>query len=270
MTNYYLFRSSNTTYNECISKMLVGQRQINSKQVLEIVKGDIIFLHFTGRFLPIEQQFIEGPYFAISNGCKDIDYNAWKGDFPWQVKIEKRGEIARIKQDTFNKFSLRYSINDKFFPFKIPDYIGKKLMNEIGINPKIGRNEIIVESWDTINNIEIDCRLRYEAKYRCEDGHYVRSRMEVIIDNWLYNHFLPHAYEKKVLDLKMISDFYIRFNNGFEYYIEAWGLKDDIYVNRKTEKIKLYKERKINLICINDDILLNLDDYLLNQFSNYL
>ena len=47
---------------------------------------------------------------------------------------------------------------------------------------------------------EADFRLRWQAEYRCEDGHYVRSKNEAIVDNWLYSHSICHAYEKAVFD----------------------------------------------------------------------
>jgi len=39
-------------------------------------------------------------------------------------------------------------------------------------------------------------REKFEAKHRTQDGHYVRSRAEVIIDNLLYQYSLAHAYER--------------------------------------------------------------------------
>lgn len=262
MPNYFLFRSSRKTYLECVQRMLVGQQSNIANDVLSIVQNDIIFIHYTGRNLPINEQFIEGPYFAISSGRENIVPEAWNGEFPFQVKIEKRGNIARISQETFSDFSLRYSYLNTFFPFKIPNIIGSKLMNEFGIEIKVSDiSHTSIDSWNVIDNLEIDYRLRYEAKYRCEDGHYVRSRMEVIIDNWLFSHNITHAYEKKVLNLKMLCDFYIKKPSGKEIFIEAWGLNDERYIRRKNEKIQLYKDNNLELIQIDDNILYNLDDY---------
>lgn len=270
MLNYYLFRSSRTTYSECIDKMLVGQKEVNSADVLNIKQGDIIFLHYTGKYLPIEEQFVEGPYFALTNGKRDIEPTAWNGDFPYQVKIEKKGDVARIKQGTFEKFSLGYSVGKFIMQFKLPDYTGKRLINELGIEIKPVENKIIVESWNVIDNVDIDIRLRYEAKYRCEDGHYVRSKNEVIIDNWLYNHYIPHAYEKKVQNYKMLCDFYLKSRTNKEIYIEIWGLKDEKYLNRKKQKIEIYKQNKLNLINIDEKYMQNYEDLLMDKLSDFL
>jgi hypothetical protein len=41
-------------------------------------------------------------------------------------------------------------------------------------------------------------REKFEAKLRAADGHYVRSRAEMLIDNWLYMSEIVHAYERKL------------------------------------------------------------------------
>ena len=40
---------------------------------------------------------------------------------------------------------------------------------------------------------EMDFRKKWEAKYRCSDGHYVRSKNEALVDNWLYRHNICHC-----------------------------------------------------------------------------
>lgn len=42
----------------------------------------------------------------------------------------------------------------------------------------------------------IGFRDKFEAKHRAADGHYVRSRAEMLIDNWLYMSEIVHAYEQ--------------------------------------------------------------------------
>ncbi|GAI86234.1 unnamed protein product, partial [marine sediment metagenome] len=89
-----------------------------------------------------------------------------------------------------------------------------------------------------------DYRKQFQADLLCEDGHYVRSYSEMLIDNWLYNNRVIHAYEKSVFmatdpDAVVLSDFYIP--DG-DVYIEFWGLNDDEkYLKRKEMKQKLYR-----------------------------
>jgi len=76
--------------------------------------------------------------------------------------------------------------------------------------------------------------------YRTKDGHWVRSRAEVIIDNMLYDYGLVHAYERKVpIEEELYSDFYLP--DG-KIYLEYWGMEDDPkYMERKNAKLAIYK-----------------------------
>ena len=42
-----------------------------------------------------------------------------------------------------------------------------------------------------------DFREKFKAEYRTNDGHYVRSRAELVIANWLFAEGIAYAYEKK-------------------------------------------------------------------------
>jgi len=109
---------------------------------------------------------------------------------------------------------------------------------------------------------ELNFRKKYPANYRTTDGHWVRSRSEALIDDWLYNHDVIHAYEKKLPTIEddIISDFYIPKGN---VYIEYWGMiNDPIYNKRKTKKLETYRRDKFELVELTDKELENLDDIL--------
>lgn len=96
--------------------------------------------------------------------------------------------------------------------------------------------------------------MKTPLKFRCEDGHYVRSEKEQKIDNWLYHNSYMHAYEPLLLLytesgelIYKIPDFYIPSRN---LYIEYWGLNDEEYLKYKNEKEKLYEMNNINYISI--------------------
>ncbi len=114
-----------------------------------------------------------------------------------------------------------------------------------------------------------DPRKKWPAKYRCKDGHYVRSRAELLIDNWLYSENIQHVYEKQVSfpnGEKCLCDFYLKDLNA---YIEFWGMTDEYYLKRKNTKTALYKTLKnVNLIELNDKSLENLDDVLEDYISS--
>lgn len=115
---------------------------------------------------------------------------------------------------------------------------------------------------------ECDFRSKFEAKYRTKDGHYVRSRAEVIISDWLFSECIAHAYERRVPIVEdMYCDFYIP---KCKIYIEFWGYEqDEKYISRKLAKQDLYKKYGLNLIEINDEILSNLDDFLPRELLKF-
>ena len=118
---------------------------------------------------------------------------------------------------------------------------------------------------------EVDFRLRWKAEYRCEDGHYVRSKNEAIVDNWLYSHGICHAYEKAVFDPDsgdtLCSDFYVPAMN---LYIEIWGMSSQEYVLRRERKTALYGRLGCRLIEIDGDTVKNIDDVLSRELAQCL
>lgn len=138
------------------------------------------------------------------------------------------------------------------------------------------QNEKIIE--EPIKNITIP---KSENKYpdtllKAKDGHLVRSRAELIIDNLLYDYGLTHAYERELTVAETVfSDFYIPSRNGKDnlgkaVYIEFWGINDnEKYLERKRIKQDIYKANNFNLIELDDSHLDNLDSYLRKALLNY-
>lgn len=98
-------------------------------------------------------------------------------------------------------------------------------------------------------------------KQRTTDGHYVRSRAEMLIDNWLYVAGIVHAYERRLpIEEEVYCDFYLPTGNIF---IEFWGMESNPkYRERKKIKKDIYKRYDFNLIELNDEDIINLDDVL--------
>jgi len=100
---------------------------------------------------------------------------------------------------------------------------------------------------------------------KTKDGHLVRSRAEMIIDNLLYDYGLTHAYERELTVAEtVLSDFYIPARNKAKaVYIEFWGISDnEKYLDRKKIKQEIYKKNNLNLIELDDSHIPNLDSYL--------
>ncbi|MFX1364131.1 MAG: hypothetical protein ACFFCE_15270 [Promethearchaeota archaeon] len=92
------------------------------------------------------------------------------------------------------------------------------------------------------------------TSFKCLDGHIVKSRGELIIDNHLYRLGLEHKYEDtiKIRGNLLKYDWYLP---EYEIYIEYWGYFGKDYMKRKEEKLELYRKGKIHLISIEDIML---------------
>lgn len=135
-------------------------------------------------------------------------------------------------------------------------------------------NSTVAQTETTSSHINKDnFREKFEAKHRTIDGHYVRSKAEMLIDNWLYQYGLIHAYERKLpIDEDVYCDFYIPSGNGRPQavYIEFWGLENDPkYAERKKKKIELYKREGLSLIELTDAHLQNIDDILAKKLRQF-
>ena len=89
------------------------------------------------------------------------------------------------------------------------------------------------------DNKKEDFREKFEAKHRATDGHFTRSKAEMLIDNWLYMFEIVHAYERKLpIEENVYCDFYIPAG---KVYIEYWGYEnDEKYLERKKKKQEIY------------------------------
>lgn len=103
--------------------------------------------------------------------------------------------------------------------------------------------------------------------YITDDWHCVRSKAELIIDNWLYSHNIIHSYEKTLpIHEFYYYDFYIK---EIDVYIEYWGLEDEKYLKNKQIKLEKYKENNLKLIEITNKEERELDSFLKNKLMSF-
>jgi predicted nuclease of restriction endonuclease-like RecB superfamily len=106
------------------------------------------------------------------------------------------------------------------------------------------------------------------TSFKCLDGHVVRSKGELIIDNHLHRLGIEHEYENtiRVRGMPIKYDWYLP---KIKIYIEYWGYFGKDYMKRKEEKLRLYRKGKLKLVSIEDimvkDIYTNLEKEL-NKF----
>ncbi len=115
---------------------------------------------------------------------------------------------------------------------------------------------------------ESSFRDKFPPQHRTTDGHWVRSRAEQLIGNWLYMAGIVHAYERQLpIEEDMYCDFYIPAG---KVYLEYWGMERDAkYAARKQAKLALYHKYSLNLIELADEHIRNLDDCLPKLLLKY-
>lgn len=119
------------------------------------------------------------------------------------------------------------------------------------------------------DNVHLDIRKKWSAPFRCLDGHYVRSKAEVIIDDCLYNQNIVHSYEKAIFapndqNKMFFCDFYIPSR---DLYIEYWGKDDEDYQARREEKEELYRDTGKRVLSLEDKDIQNIEDVLIKALN---
>lgn len=109
---------------------------------------------------------------------------------------------------------------------------------------------------------------KFAAKHRTLDGHYVRSRAELIIDNWLYMNGIVHAYDRQLpIEEDQLSDFYLPSG---KVYLQYWGDDNGPASERDIERIKhLYQQHQFSLIEIFSDDIEKLDQVLPSRLREF-
>ena len=107
------------------------------------------------------------------------------------------------------------------------------------------------------------------TRFKCIDGHIVKSKGELIIDNHLTRLCIEHEYEKiiKVNNKPIKTDWYLP---KYKIFMEYWGYYGKDYEKRKEEKITLYRKGKLDLISIEDIMLSDIYSNLKNELERFV
>lgn len=112
--------------------------------------------------------------------------------------------------------------------------------------------------------------------FKCDDGHRVRSKAEVLIDNWLFKNGIVHSYEKRVplvachevnpSHAEIYCDFYLP---KLDAYVEFWGLDTQEYLARRSAKVDLYCKSNLRLVELEDSDMVDLDTSLALKLKRF-
>lgn len=202
----------------------------------------------------------------VKNHPRIGSYIAWdekiKTELGKSVKpdIELLNATALSKHFTISRFRINPILSELGVPYvNWPESIllNKRLLETM----KELHGESTEEEKEQVQTSSNGFREKFEAKHRAADGHYVRSRAEMLIDNWLYMSEIVHAYERKLpIEEDIYCDFYLPVG---KVYIEFWGLEnDEKYSERKRKKLEIYNKYGFNLIELGDFDIQKLDDIL--------
>ncbi|HJU33763.1 MAG TPA: DNA methyltransferase [Nitrososphaera sp.] len=86
----YIFACTNKSEQECFDRMLFATNHVYGENVLKIKKGDHLFL------LNVDTDTLYGTFLAASEGAKNMVPEAWKGKYPYQVRMSHNGKIHSI------------------------------------------------------------------------------------------------------------------------------------------------------------------------------
>lgn len=111
-------------------------------------------------------------------------------------------------------------------------------------------------------------RQKFEAKHRTLDGHYVRSKGELIIDNWLYMNGVVHAYDRQLpIEQDVLSDFYLPTG---KVYLQYWGNDNGETDEKQQHQIRsIYQEHNFALIEVFPAEIDKLDEVLPAKLKPY-
>ena len=113
----FIFTTSTKTEAECFERQLFGTDKIYGPVVIRIRKGDLLFL------VNIDTDIMYGVFKAVSDGGFKIVPDAWKGRYPYQVKVKPLGKIIKLKNA--NKILKKFGVkrNTPLFGKKLLEFL---------------------------------------------------------------------------------------------------------------------------------------------------
>ena|SRR3989344_637235 len=230
----FVFLCANSTEKECLKHLLFGGKKEYQTQVKNLQPGDMVYLY------NYQSNTLNGEYVAVTEGRMNIEPERWEGRFPWQVKVAENVQYLPLNRADFEHLVI---------------FRNGKPTASLNAQQVEGLRSLF-RSPTRVTPSERDYRGENLAEIGADDGHKVRSQAERMIDNWLSKNRIRHAYETRVMGEARYCDFYIPDR---DVYIEYWGMEDEKYMERKHEKLVMYKKYDLNLIELMPGDLKNLD-----------
>ena len=249
-TKGWVFLCNDSTEEECFRRRLVGSPEKYLPRFATLKAGDPVLLY------NYEAGRLVGHFTATSEVKLDLAKDEWGQRYRAQVPLtlERRFTSPVPRQKLESIHGLSFDSRGILTNFALPIEIVQEILDLA-----TGRKETIGAPG---TKEETDFRKRFPANFLCSDGHWVRSKAELLIDNWLYTRHPPiaHAYERRLpVTEEAYADFYMPIG---DCYIEYWGLDNPQYNERRRTKLELFRKYDFRVISLNDRDLEKLDDLL--------
>jgi DNA modification methylase len=86
----FIFACTDSSQDECLKRMLFGTSKQYGALAIRVKKGDFLFL------LNLDTDLLYGVFRATSDWKLNIEPDAWKGNYPYQVRVEPLREVVTI------------------------------------------------------------------------------------------------------------------------------------------------------------------------------
>jgi len=190
---------------------------------------------------------------------KVSDVRIFGGDqYPFRLSIEFFRDYIDCPSSVFVEHI--EELSQHYYCFLICDRNWEKLAAELDLKPPSWWEETRTKI------ITVEKLLRKFPRiliYKADDGHYVRSKAELVIDNWLYSRGIVHAYKWRLPTTKeLFCDFYLP---KLDIYIEHWEGEPEY---EKRLKLQVYKEKNLRLVQLEETDIEKLEDVLYRKLAD--
>lgn len=84
------------------------------------------------------------------------------------------------------------------------------------------------------------------SHYTAQDGHRVKSSLELQVDDWLSSRWIPHTYEPFIGGTRLKADFLVG-----NVYVEIWGITgNQTYEEKRKRKLEAYQHHQLELLSV--------------------
>ena len=86
----FIFACTRKSQEECFRRMLFGTSKVYGALTIRVRKGDPLFLY------NLDTDLLYGVFRATTDGTFKLEPNAWKGNYPYQVRVDPIGDIIPL------------------------------------------------------------------------------------------------------------------------------------------------------------------------------